>query len=496
MKISSSFNLPRLVFVFIGFFLIGFGLLLPTISSQAQSLTQDTPTGSQLPVVQAVDKQAEVVQSKQQSAVDLQKDIADLKKQNDSLDKEILGLQKRQTELETRISKLNELKNLAVNQPLPATGTQPDAASGGPDIEQQIKDAGTQLLQIQTELAVKTAEKKANEQYIQNAQSQLEDKSIQAKEESLSLQSQLWDLANRVGVFLLLLVLYFVILQCLGWLNSQLVKNELVRKIIQTTAWIIYLLATILTILIAFIGNLSYLLTGLGVLSAALVLALQDFVSSFFAWLLIRFKNQYHTRDVIKVTTPSQGQITGVVTEIGLFRTELRELTGNVDELNSERPTGRALSFPNNLILKEAVINFTKDNRILWHSLDVVITFESSIDKAQKVLDEICKEQFEYALDHKDEFLDDAYNLRYIYKPRVYLSIANSGPRFTIWFAARYGKYREVMEAFSRKILSQFPTYGIDIAYNTNRVITTPIDANGEHITFRSSPAIPSDILA
>ena len=250
--------------------------------------------------------------------------------------------------------------------------------------------------------------------------------------------------------------------------NKKFVKNKVIATIITFSSTLLALIATLLTLLIAFIGNLALLITSFGVFSAALVVALQDFVSSFFAWILIGFSRIYRVGDTISITT-GKGVVTGVVTTIGLFRTIFKEKIGGLDA-DKEMMTGKILSFPNNLVLKESLTNFTRDNNVIWHSINLIITFESDHRKARDILENICKQQFQFAMDHEQQYFAGTYNTKQ-YKPRVYMNIAGDGPSFTIWFATKVGFFRERLEKYSEAILDAFQKEGIELAYTTNRVI-------------------------
>lgn len=292
----------------------------------------------------------------------------------------------------------------------------------------------------------------------------------------LELRNSLLDLGGKFVLYATLVFIYWLVLRAVHWITVKIIKNSAIVKLINVSSTLLFIVASLVTILFAFVGNLTFLITSFGVLSAALVVALQDFVSSFFAWVMIKLKHQYKLQDIIELNS-SQGSFTGKVSEIGVFRTSLKEQFGG-QGLNKELYTGKTISFPNNLILKEGLINHTMDNKILWHTINITITYESDYEKANLILNEIALTQFEYALDHKDSLLDNVYNLKSVYKPRIYLNIGSDGVEFTIWFSARRDRYRESVEEYSRQIMHKFKANKIQLAYRTSRVIATPGQVN------------------
>ena len=279
----------------------------------------------------------------------------------------------------------------------------------------------------------------------------------------------LFDLFGYISLIILYWITYRISVKFLNRL-----ENKKLALLIRRILLVIILVITFLTILFAFIRNLSLLLGGFGLASAALVVALQDFVSSFFAWLLINSSKQYSVGDIIELQTPGSEIVFGRVKEIGLFRTFVREMEGGEKE-NKERSTGRIVSFPNNLFLKVSVTNYTQETKILWHNLNLIVTFECSFEESEKTINKITNEVFEHLSKNKKDFLENISLKNVVkYNPKIYLSIDSSGPQFSIWFACQAGKYREVLEIFSRKVLKEFDQNpNLDLAYPTRRVVST-----------------------
>ncbi len=224
----------------------------------------------------------------------------------------------------------------------------------------------------------------------------------------------------------------------------------------------IAILLVFIVFLYAFADRIVGIITLFSVFSAALVVALQDFVSSFFAWLYIRGKNKYRVGDVIRISG-TNGYFFGRVKRIEILRTILDESVGDSNPqqaIDKERPTGRVVSFPNNVIMRDALVNFTQNHRTMWQSVDITITFESDWSKAETELKDIVDTLFsqEWYKEHKIERS---------YVPKVHISIADDGVRFSVWFPARIGEYRETLEGVSRAILERFHKKQIHLAYKS-----------------------------
>jgi small-conductance mechanosensitive channel len=223
-----------------------------------------------------------------------------------------------------------------------------------------------------------------------------------------------------------------------------------------------------MTVGIGFADNVGSFFTGIGLISTALVFTLQDFVASFFGWLHIKVGHLYATNDDITLHT-NTSKYSGKVIHIGIFRTVIKVRRGD-DGFDSEQPTGRTVSFPNHLVLKDSVDNSTLNNKILWHSINYTVVMESDAVFVKSLIKQVCEKQFQYSLDH-NQIQDYSQNKKHIYKPKIYLDIAPEGKRFTIWFACNIGFYRDAVNGYSFDILEVFDRYNVQLAYPTQRLI-------------------------
>lgn len=140
--------------------------------------------------------------------------------------------------------------------------------------------------------------------------------------------------------------------------------------------WWVFFGVVVLTI---FLDNLGGLVTSLGLIGFGLTLALQKPILNFVGWLTINFKLIYKIGDRIEV-----GDIRGDVKEIAVMNTVLDAVVkgGNARE-------HKTITFPNELVLTNDVVNFTKDSNYILDDLVITITYESDYHRASKILDKI-----------------------------------------------------------------------------------------------------------
>ena len=111
------------------------------------------------------------------------------------------------------------------------------------------------------------------------------------------------------------------------------------------------------------------IITSLGIVGAAIALAMQDFLKDFVAGITIVLENQYAIGDIIKV-----GDFMGTVTSFSLKTTRIKAWTGEEKIMN------------NHLISE--VINYTHNNSIAV--VDVGLPYEEDVEKLEKILNKIC----------------------------------------------------------------------------------------------------------
>jgi small-conductance mechanosensitive channel len=273
----------------------------------------------------------------------------------------------------------------------------------------------------------------------------------------------------RAALLILLVGLYWLILNRLRKsLKTWIPNNHRVRIITDLAITISTIFLSFLTITFAFADNLSAFFTFLGLISTALIFTLQDFVASLFGWFQIKMANLYMTGDEITLHTGTT-KYTGKVVHTGIFRTLLKIRRGD-DSMNSEQFTGKVVSFPNHLVLKDGLDNSTRTNRVLWHHYSLTTTFESEVSLTKSILQSIVDKQFQYSLDH-DQVSNRSQAKKLVYKPKIYLDISAEGHRFTIWFACNIEFYREIVDSYSYEILDQFKLNDVKLAYPTQRIV-------------------------
>jgi small-conductance mechanosensitive channel len=141
----------------------------------------------------------------------------------------------------------------------------------------------------------------------------------------------------------------------------------------------VQVLGAIFILLVVF-GSPRQLTTVLGLATAGLTIALQDFILAFFGWFALMGKNGIRIGDWVEING-----VGGEVTEIGLFSTTLLE-TGNLADKG--HPTGRRITFMNNFAIRGQYFNFSTTGQWMWDEITVPVPASSDV---QATADRIAK---------------------------------------------------------------------------------------------------------
>ena len=126
-------------------------------------------------------------------------------------------------------------------------------------------------------------------------------------------------------------------------------------------------------ILLVIFGTPRETPTILGLTTAALTIALQDFIIAFLGWFVLVGKNGIHVGDWVEING-----VGGEVTEVGLFNTTLLE-TGTLADKGL--PTGRRITFMNGFAIRGQYFNFSTSGQWMWDEITVSLPANADIHR-------------------------------------------------------------------------------------------------------------------
>ena len=184
---------------------------------------------------------------------------------------------------------------------------------------------------------------------------------------------------NKIIIPLIIILVGFIIYQVIkGVLNRAFKirykklkdnKYNTIESLIKGLVKYFILIICVLMILEQYSIDTKSIITSLGIVGAAIALAMQDFLKDFVAGITIVVENQYAIGDLIKV-----GDFLGTVTSFSLKTTRIKAWTGEEKILN------------NHLITE--VINYTHNNSIAV--VDIGLPYEENVDELEEKMNKIC----------------------------------------------------------------------------------------------------------
>jgi small-conductance mechanosensitive channel len=179
---------------------------------------------------------------------------------------------------------------------------------------------------------------------------------------------------HRIVQHLLVLqTIYVLVILVVGILLSAVARRIAERESVdkrraRTLSWIIRLTVQALMligVLIVVFGSPDQLSTVIGLTTAGLTVALQDFILAFVGWFVLMGRSGIGVGDAVEIDG-----VQGEVVEIGVFRTTLLE-TGNW--ASTGHPTGRRVAFNNKYAISGRYFNFTTSGQWMWDEFTITV---------------------------------------------------------------------------------------------------------------------------
>lgn len=134
--------------------------------------------------------------------------------------------------------------------------------------------------------------------------------------------------------------------------------------------------------------NLYAAAVSFGLFSLVVGFALQAPITSFIAWVYLVFRRSYLVGDRIQING-----MRGDVVEINYLDTSILECSG--DYLVNDRRSGRIIRFPNSLILREEIINYSGPQvPFIWNETAIQVAYTSDLQFVEDCLMKVCVDDF------------------------------------------------------------------------------------------------------
>ena len=208
--------------------------------------------------------------------------------------------------------------------------------------------------------------------------------------------------------------------------------------------------AGILLILLLLFGAPHETPTILGLTTAALTIALQDFVLAFFGWFVLMGKRGIRIGDWVEING-----VGGEVVEVGLMRTSLLEI-GSLGDRGF--PTGRRISFMNGFAIRGQYFNFSTTGQWMWD--EITVTVPPSVDThavTDRILHAVQEETQENTRIAEQEWQRGTQGKdlgKFRTDPAVNLRPSGSGVDVEVRFVTRASERFEMRNRLYRRVLN------------------------------------------
>jgi small-conductance mechanosensitive channel len=270
-----------------------------------------------------------------------------------------------------------------------------------------------------------------------------------------------WPAVALSGLIIFYLLASYLVLPLAYKNESLFIARRLVR-------YLIWLAATVVVAGFLF-DDLQMVAAALGLVSAALVISLQDVCTSVFGWFVIMLGSKFKIGDRLEIE-----ETCGDVIDIDLLRTTLIEVNGWLKA--DDQQTGRVLTIPNNFVFKTKVFNFAHGHPFIWGKIDLTITFSTSVAAAmalfRRVLEEETREQFAAARQASRK-LQRRYGVEDAeYTPKIDLEITDSGVTFSLFYVTHYRKSSDTRNQLNQRLVAELESHPqIQLAYKTMQLL-------------------------
>ncbi|MFW6324384.1 MAG: mechanosensitive ion channel family protein [Desulfovibrionales bacterium] len=290
------------------------------------------------------------------------------------------------------------------------------------------------------------------------------------------------------GKKLLFSLVFIALILLLGYLLRQLTTRTFInrrwqRRAFWTRQGITLFLGIVLILGLASVwfndpGRLS---TALGLLTAALVFALQRVITALAGYFIILRGKTFNVGDRIRM-----GGVRGDVIALSLMQTTIMEM-GQPPPVQQDDPamwiqsrqyTGRVVTISNTAIFEEPVYNYTQHFPYIWEEIVVPLHYRSDRAKAEEIMNEAARRHTVSISEISTEDLQEMQRRFFLHpesvRPRVYCRLTDNWLEMTLRFISRDHGIRELKDTISRDILKGFEEAGIEISSATVEVVGLP----------------------
>ena len=272
------------------------------------------------------------------------------------------------------------------------------------------------------------------------------------------------------AIILFFLVLLFFIKYLVRKYMSDNERFYTINKAINVS----FVTILIFTLLLAYIENVSYIVTILGFASAGIAIAMKDWFMSLLGWATIIVGGAISVGDRVRFLRDGVEYV-GDIVDISMLRMTMHEdITLTTYSMN--RRAGRMIFIPNNFIFTDMIANYSHAGlKTVWDGIDFIITFDSDANKASYIAKEITRK---YSKGYTEITRKQLNKLRSRYgmrntnvEPRIFAHIEPYGMKISAWYLTNSFATMTLRSTISIEIISRIQAEpGIELAYPSQSI--------------------------
>ena len=252
----------------------------------------------------------------------------------------------------------------------------------------------------------------------------------------------------------LVVIFIFRILKVLGKKVIQKITTGR-REFVSNQAYQVTLnILEILVFIFLFDDYIKGLMTFISVISAAMTIALRDFILNFFCGIYIKFKKPFKVEDRIQIEDTK-----GDVMSISAFSFEILEVSTKEDNGQS---TGIVIHYPNSIIVSKPVKKINKGFKYIWDESVVKISLEADLENDKKEIYKIVNslDTIKSIPKKMKNLINDVNTTNRIYfnkfDPIIYTKIVDDHVELNVRFLMHPKKARYIESVIWNKIYTSY----------------------------------------
>ena len=209
---------------------------------------------------------------------------------------------------------------------------------------------------------------------------------------------------------------------------------------------------TILLLIVIWMPYIKNILTFISFISAAMTIALREFIYNLFSGIYIRVRKPFSVEDRIEID-----ETRGDVININMLNFEILEVSEK-DHYNGQS-TGIIVTIPNSMIFTKPLKNFNKIFKYIWNEMTIKIPLEENVSEAKRVIYKIVNNneivnKIPTKMQKQIDNLSPNYIIYYNkYEPIIYTKVDGDVIELTVRYLIHPKKVRYVESTIWEQIL-------------------------------------------